>query len=184
MESNGKSVTLDSQPVNWQTGAVVWGEPGSNAQHSFFQLLHQGTASFAADFIATARPGGKSGEQHIEALANMLAQAEAFARGRSIETILADDQDASDIAQHRVHAGGKASSIILAPALDPAALGALIALYEHKVYVQSTIWGINAFDQWGVELGKQMAKGMSAALRAPAQAENSPGILRTIRAWR
>jgi glucose-6-phosphate isomerase len=183
MESNGKSVTRAGERVTWSTGGIVWGEPGSNAQHSFFQLLHQGTAKFSADFIASARPGGSRSEQHTEALANMLAQAEAFARGRSLDDVLSEPGADSEIAAHRVHDGGRPSSIILCQAMTPHSLGALIALYEHKVYVQSTIWGINAFDQWGVELGKKLAGGMRDILDGNSSAANAPGIASIIRDW-
>ena len=183
MESNGKSVTRDGQPVGWKTGSVIWGEPGSNAQHAFFQLLHQGNAAFAADFIAPARATGGPDSQHLAGLANMLAQAEAFARGRTESEVLAElraagvpEARARQLAPHKVHPGNHPSSVILLDKLDPAGLGALIALYEHKVFVQSVIWGINPFDQWGVELGKSLAQNMSRALASDAGSRSLPGI--------
>jgi glucose-6-phosphate isomerase len=191
MESNGKSVTRDGRPVAWKTGTVIWGEPGSNAQHAFFQLLHQGTEAFSADFIAPARAAGGRAGQHLAGLANMLAQAEAFARGRTEEQALAEmisggmpEARARSLAPHKVHPGGHPSTLIMLEALDPAGLGALIALYEHKVFVQSVIWGVNPFDQWGVELGKTMASGFSDALAAAVEpaALPLPGIAALIRA--
>jgi glucose-6-phosphate isomerase len=188
MESNGKGVTRDGKLVEWPTGTLVWGEPGSNAQHAFAQLLHQGTAAFSTDFVAPVRatPGG-SAAQHLAGLANMLAQAEAFARGRTEAEVrlelqtagIADDQ-ARRLAPHKVHRGDHPSTVILLDALDPAGLGALVALYEHKVFVQSVVWGINPFDQWGVELGKTMAGRLSAALATEAGRAALPGIANEI----
>jgi glucose-6-phosphate isomerase len=188
MESNGKSVTRDGRPVAWRTGTVVWGEPGSNAQHAFFQLLHQGDAVFSADFIAPARAPAGTSDQHLAGLANMLAQAEAFARGRTHAEAIAELRaaglpaaEASRLAPHKVHPGNHPSSIILFDELDPFSLGALVALYEHKVFVQSVMWGINAFDQWGVELGKVMARGIGDALRCAESSERLPGLAADIR---
>jgi glucose-6-phosphate isomerase len=183
MESNGKSVTRCGKPVEWDTGKVIWGEPGSNAQHAFFQLLHQGRACFAADFVAPSRAAGGPPAQHLAGLANMLAQAEALARGRAETEVLAEllaagmpESRARALAPHKVHAGSHPSNIILFDALDPAGLGTLIALYEHKVFVQSVIWGINPFDQWGVELGKALARQMQDALSGNAASTTLPGI--------
>jgi glucose-6-phosphate isomerase len=171
MESNGKGVTRDGSPTAWGTGTIVWGEAGSNGQHAFFQLLHQGTARFSADFIAPARAAGGPPEQHLAALANMLAQAEALARGRTaaevedeLRTHGVGQAEAARLARHKAHPGGHPSSLIIFRKLDPESLGALVALYEHKVFVQSVIWGINPFDQWGVELGKSLATDISCAL--------------------
>jgi glucose-6-phosphate isomerase len=150
MESNGKSVTREGQPVSWETAPVVWGEPGNNAQHSFFQLLHQGTLRAALDVILLrVSPIGDTKAQAL-ATANGLAQIETFAMGQ---------QDADP---HRRHAGSRPQSVLVLDELTPAVLGALIALYEHKVYVQSVIWGINAFDQFGVEAGKRVCNEMLA----------------------
>ena len=154
MESNGKSVACDGSPVEWSTAPVIWGEPGNNAQHSFFQLLHQGNLRAALDLILIRRsPIGDDGSQTL-ANANAIAQIETFAMGRSA-------QDA-----HREHAGSRPQSVLLIDELTPRYLGALIALYEHKVYVQSVIWGINAFDQFGVEAGKYVCGSVLEAMSA------------------
>jgi glucose-6-phosphate isomerase len=188
MESNGKCVNRDGGPVDVLTGSVVWGETGSNGQHAFFQLLHQGTARFSADFIAPLRAAGGPPEQHLAGLANMLAQVEALARGRTLAEVMAaldeagiDEPEARRLGPHKVHPGGHPSTIVLLDALDPRSLGALVALYEHKVFVQSVIWGINPFDQWGVELGKTMARTMEEALVAETAPEHLPGIAAEIR---
>ncbi|MBL8201842.1 MAG: glucose-6-phosphate isomerase [Chromatiales bacterium] len=189
MESNGKGVARDGQPVRWGTGTIIWGEPGNNAQHSFFQLLHQGTANFAADFIAPVEGSSPYADQHLVGLANLLAQAEAFARGYTLEAARAElvakgrsPEEVARLAPHKVHPGNHPSNILLVRRLDPRSLGFLIALYEQKVFVQSCIWGINPFDQWGVELGKLMATGMHEALLAPGGA-GLPPIGQVMRAW-
>jgi glucose-6-phosphate isomerase len=191
MESNGKRVTRDGAAVQWETGTVVWGEPGSNAQHSFFQLLHQGTAEVSVDFIAPAQGSSRFVGQHMQALANMLAQAEAFARGRSEEAVHDElaaagraQQDIEALTPHKVHPGNRPSNIILLRKIEPRTMGMLIALYEHKVFVQSVIWGINPFDQWGVELGKSMAVRVADALDSPGTSSELPGLAAAIRAWR
>lgn len=174
MESNGKSVTLDGESVDCDTGAVIWGEPGSNAQHSFFQLLHQGTARVALDFLAPVNASSPYQQQQNLALANCFAQAQAFAFGQTAEPI-------------KLHPGNRPSSIILFPRLGPKTLGRLIALYEHKVFTQSVIWGINAFDQWGVELGKKLASSLAPAIENPKQADpssNLHGLLEQMSKWR
>jgi glucose-6-phosphate isomerase len=188
MESNGKGVTRDGRQAAWGTGTVVWGEPGSSGQHAFFQLLHQGTATFSADFIAPARPAGGFPDQHLAGLANMLAQAEALARGRAAADVLTElltggmpEARARRLAPHKEHRGGHASTVILFEELTPASLGALVALYEHKVFTQSVIWGINPFDQWGVELGKVIARRMGDALARPDGQNQLPGIAAAIR---
>ena len=190
MESNGKSVTRDGQPVQWSTGTVIWGEPGNNGQHSFFQLLHQGTANFAADFIAPVEGSSPYADQHLVGLANLLAQAEAFARGYTLEAAQAEltargngPGEVARIAPHKVHPGNHPSNILLLRRLDPRSLGFLIALYEQKVYVQSCIWGINPFDQWGVELGKGMAVGMHDELQSTTPTSALPPIGHVIRQW-
>jgi glucose-6-phosphate isomerase len=165
MESNGKRVTLDGTPVAWDTGPVVWGEPGTNGQHAFFQLLHQGTALVPCDMIAVAEPAHDLGGQHDELVANCFAQTEALAFGKSPEEVRAEGVDEGLVA-HRAFPGGRPSTTILAPALTPAVLGQLVALYEHKVLVQGLLWGVNSFDQWGVELGKALAKRISPELAA------------------
>lgn len=157
MESNGKSTTLDGRGVDYPTGAVYWGEPGTNGQHSFYQLIHQGTHLIPCDFIAFAEPLVPLGRHHDLLLANVLAQSEALAFGRTAEQVRAEGI-AEWLVPHRVFAGNRPSNTILAQRLTPEVLGSLVALYEHSVFTQSVIWNINAFDQWGVELGKVLAE--------------------------
>jgi glucose-6-phosphate isomerase len=147
MESNGKSTTMNGQPVDYHTGPILWGQSGTNGQHAFFQLLHQGTRQVPIDFIAATKDGLSNPEHHRVLLGNMLAQSAAFMTG----------QAAPEAEQHRYYAGNKPSNTLLLNELSAKNLGALIALYEHKVFVQGSIWNINSFDQWGVELGKKMA---------------------------
>ncbi len=167
MESNGKSVTLDGQPVGWDTAPVVWGQPGTNGQHAFYQMLHQGTALVPVDFIAFARPAHAIGDHHDLLLANVLAQAEALAFGKTAEEVQADGV-APALVPHRSFAGNRPSSLILGEQLTPETLGSLVALYEHKVFMQGAIWGINSFDQWGVELGKVLAQRIAGELAGPS----------------
>src|SRR3954454_12766339 len=157
MESNGKSVTRDGRRVDYETGPVYWGEPGTNGQHSFYQLIHQGTKLVPADFIAFLRTLNPLGDHHDILIANVLAQSEALAFGKTVEEVRADGVDDS-LAPHRVFEGNRPSSTLLADELTPAVLGALVALYEHSVFVQGVIWSVNSFDQWGVELGKALAQ--------------------------
>ena len=156
MESNGKSVRLDGAHVNYNTGAIYWGEPGTNGQHSFYQLLHQGTEIVSCDFVLFAQTLEPVFDMQDMLAANALAQAAVLAFGRSAEEVRADGTP-EDLVAHKVMPGNRPSTFILAARLEPHALGALIALYEHSVFVQGAIWGIDSFDQWGVELGKQMA---------------------------
>ena len=169
MESNGKGVRTDGKPVKVNTGQVIWGEAGSNAQHSFYQLLHQGTRFVPADFILPLASSGASQAQQDLAIANCLAQSEALMDGYSTEQARADlkaagvpAKEAALLAKHKTHPGGRPSNTILMPALTPETLGQLIALYEHKVFAEGVIWGINSFDQWGVELGKRLANTLIA----------------------
>jgi glucose-6-phosphate isomerase len=155
MESNGKSVRVDGKPVTVNTGAVIWGEPGSNAQHSFYQLLHQGTRFVPVDFILPLTSSGGSPSQHDLAVANCIAQSEALMDG-----FMPDNDDEP----FKTHPGNKPSNMILMNRLTPSSLGQLIALYEHKVYVEGVIWGINSFDQFGVELGKRLASSLTEAV--------------------
>jgi glucose-6-phosphate isomerase len=156
MESNGKRVTLDGSPVDHDTGPVIWGEPGTNGQHAFYQLLHQGTTVVPADLIGFLEPTDPIGNQHELLMGNLLAQSEALAFGKSADEVRsAGVSDA--LVPHRTFPGNRPTSVILAPKLSPSVLGQLIALYEHKVFAQGTVWGINSFDQWGVELGKELA---------------------------
>jgi glucose-6-phosphate isomerase len=194
MESNGKSVTREGNAIGYSTGAIVWGEPGNNAQHSFFQLLHQGTARVAMDFIAPVHASSRFQDQHDLALANCFAQAEAFAFGQT-ELQVRDDLAAKGTAAeeierllpHKVHVGNRPSSLILFPRLGPRTLGRLIAWYEHKVFVQSVIWDVNPFDQWGVELGKKLAGSMAPAVQQAAWPDGPPhvqALLEAVRRWR
>jgi glucose-6-phosphate isomerase len=156
MESNGKHVTLDGTDVDYQTGSVYWGEPGTNGQHSFYQLIHQGTKLVPADLIGFANSLNPIGEHHDTLNSNVFAQAKALAFGRTLEEVLAEGASA-DVAPHRVMQGNRPTTTILADVLTPHVLGALVALYEHIVFTQGAVWDINPFDQWGVELGKVMA---------------------------
>jgi glucose-6-phosphate isomerase len=156
MESNGKRVRLDGTAVDYQTGAIYWGEPGTNGQHSFYQLIHQGTRLIPCDFIGFCHSLNPLGHHHDMLMANMFAQAEALAFGKTAAEVAAEGV-AAWLVPHRTFPGNHPSSTILADRLSPAILGALIALYEHSVFTQSVVWGLNAFDQWGVELGKVLA---------------------------
>jgi len=157
MESNGKHVTLDGTEVVYQTGPVYWGEPGTNGQHSFYQLIHQGTRLIPCDFIAFVRPLNPIGRHHDMLMANVFAQAEALAFGKTQEQVKAEGTP-DWLVPHRVFQGNRPSNTILAERLTPETLGKLVALYEHSVFTQGTIWSINSFDQWGVELGKALAQ--------------------------
>jgi glucose-6-phosphate isomerase len=157
MESNGKHVTLLGKPVGYNTGPIYWGEPGTNGQHSFYQLLHQGTRLIPCDFIAFAEPLNPLGEQHELLLANVLAQGEALAFGKTVKAVEAEGTSRA-IVPHRVFEGNRPSNTLLLNRLTPGALGRLVALYEHSVFTQGTLWQIDSFDQWGVELGKVLAK--------------------------
>ena len=156
MESNGKRVRLDGSVIDMDTGPIVWGEPGTNGQHAFFQLLHQGTTVVPADLIGFTHPDRDPGGLHDILIGNMFAQAEALAFGKTADEVAASGVGAS-LVPHRTFPGNRPTSVIMAPKLTPSTLGQLVALYEHKVFVQGTIWGINSFDQWGVELGKALA---------------------------
>ena len=165
MESNGKHVDLDGRPVDYQTGPVVWGQPGTNGQHAYFQLLHQGTKLVPCDFIGFLRDLDDVGEHHPLLLANLFAQTEALAFGKTAEQVAAEGVPAFQV-PHRTFEGNRPSNTILAERLTPAVLGALVALYEHKVFVQGAIWRVNSFDQWGVELGKALATRIAPELTA------------------
>ena len=165
MESNGKHVDLDGRPVDYQTGPVVWGQPGTNGQHAYFQLLHQGTKLVPCDFIGFLRDLDDVGEHHPLLVANLFAQTEALAFGKTAEQVAAEGVPAFQV-PHRTFEGNRPSNTILAERLTPAVLGALVALYEHKVFVQGAIWRVNSFDQWGVELGKALATRIAPELTA------------------
>jgi glucose-6-phosphate isomerase len=194
MESNGKSVMLDGSPVECETAAVIWGEPGNNAQHSFFQLLHQGTPRAALDFLLPARSScGNQAQQNL-AIASCLAQAEAFMAGQSADTVRAElsregmaPVEIERLVPHKVDPGSRPSTLVVFRQLDPATLGRLIALYEHSVFTQSVVWGIDAFDQWGVELGKKLTQQLAPAVEDPAAGKASPPVrklLARVAQWR
>jgi len=168
MESNGKHVTLDGSQVDYQTGPIYWGEPGTNGQHSFYQLIHQGTGLIACDFIAFVQPLNPLGRHHDILLANVFAQAEALAFGKTPEQVKAEGTP-DWLVPHRVFQGNRPSNTILAERLTPTTLGKLVALYEHSVFTQGTIWNINSFDQWGVELGKALAQRIIPELESQAE---------------
>ncbi len=165
MESNGKYITLDGEPVDYQTGAIYWGEPGTNGQHSFYQLLHQGTKLAPCDFIGFCQSLNPISEHHDLLMSNIFAQGEALAFGKTTDAVRAEGTP-DWLAPHRTFEGNRPSTTILAERLTPAMLGKLVALYEHSVFVQGVIWRINSFDQWGVELGKVLAKKITAELSA------------------
>jgi glucose-6-phosphate isomerase len=169
MESNGKATTLAGQPVDYQTGPIYWGEPGTNGQHSFYQLIHQGTRLIPCDFIGFCRSPNPIGDHHDLLMANLFAQAEALAFGKTADAVRAEGV-AEALVPHRSFPGNRPSNVLLADQLDAFTLGALIALYEHNVFTQGVIWQINPFDQWGVELGKQLAGRIAAELADPARA--------------
>jgi glucose-6-phosphate isomerase len=166
MESNGKSVDLDGRRVDYQTGPVVWGTPGTNGQHAYYQLIHQGTKLIPCDFIGFHQTTTSLREQHDQLMANFLAQTEALAFGKTSSEVAAEGVPDFQV-PHRTFEGNRPTNTILADRLTPATLGALIALYEHKVFVQGTIWHINSFDQWGVELGKALATRIIPELATP-----------------
>jgi glucose-6-phosphate isomerase len=165
MESNGKSVDLEGRPVGVQTGPVVWGTPGTNGQHAYFQLIHQGTKLIPCDFIGFLRPSHDMGPHHDLLMASLFAQTEALAFGKTREEVEAEGVPEHQV-PHRTFPGNRPSTTILALELTPKVLGELIALYEHKVFTQGVIWGINSFDQWGVELGKALARRIEPELTA------------------
>jgi glucose-6-phosphate isomerase len=180
MESNGKSVTRDGTPVTWNTSPVIWGQAGTNGQHAFHQMLHQGSEAVPCDFILVARDRSAFPAQHHLLVANGLAQSAALAFGKQAKTVAAEMTAAgrpaaavAELTPHRTFPGNRPSTTILLPVLDAYHLGALIALYEHKVFVAATIWGINPFDQWGVELGKEMANGLIAGKGGPADSSTA-----------
>ena len=193
MESNGKSVRSDGSPVTTDTGEVFWGEPGTNGQHAFYQLIHQGTRLVPTDFIGIARPAhGLADEDgtdvHALFLSNFFAQTAALAFGKTAEEVRAEGTPSS-IVPARVFPGNRPSTSILAPQLTPSVLGQLIALYEHITFTQGVVWGIDSFDQWGVELGKVLALGIAPALTGVADAlaaqdPSTQALIRTYRAWR
>jgi glucose-6-phosphate isomerase len=190
MESNGKSVRLDGSPVDTETGPIVWGEPGTNGQHAFYQLLHQGTTVVPADLIGFDRVHGEHAHadmatQHDMLMGNMFAQAEALAFGKTAEEVAASGVK-PDLVPHRTFQGNRPTTVIMAPTLTPSVLGQLVALYEHKVFTQGTIWGVNSFDQWGVELGKVLATKIIDEITAPDEPalQHDPSTNALIRRYR
>ncbi|SCF01266.1 glucose-6-phosphate isomerase [Micromonospora matsumotoense] len=185
MESNGKSVTLDGTPVDHPTGEIFWGEPGTNGQHAFYQLIHQGTLLIPADFIAFSQPNHDLGEMHDLFMSNFFAQTAALAFGRTKEQVEAEGTPA-DVVPHRVMPGNHPTTSIIAPKLTPSTLGQLIALYEHIVFTCGAVWDINPFDQWGVELGKVMANQLAPTLTgdAPDLADVDSSTAALIRRYR
>ena len=183
MESNGKSVRLDGSSVEYQTGAIFWGEPGTNGQHSFYQLLHQGTSTVACDLVVVARAQTPVGQQQDMLVANALAQAAVLSRGRTADEVAADGTPPA-LVPHKVMPGNRPVSVIMVERLDPFTLGALVALYEHSVFVQGAVWGIDSFDQWGVELGKKVAMGILADLTGEQPAGFDPATDASIALYR
>jgi glucose-6-phosphate isomerase len=191
MESNGKSVDRDGQPVEWQTGPVVWGTPGTNGQHAYYQLIHQGTKVIPADFIGFAEPVAELSEglkaQHDLLMANFFAQTQALAFGKTPDEVRAEGVP-EELVAHKSFAGNHPTTTILARELTPSVLGQLIALYEHKVFVQGAVWNIDSFDQWGVELGKVLAKRVEPALTegadVPGLDESTEALVRRYRVLR
>ncbi len=195
MESNGKHVQLDGRSTVLATCAVIWGEPGNNAQHSFFQLLHQGEQRAALDFILPIRSSCNAQQQQDLAIANCLAQSEAFAFGQDAATVRADltrakvpEAQIAALVPHKIHEGSRPSTLLMLEQLEARSLGRIIALYEHKVFVQSVVWGDNAFDQWGVELGKKLCESIIPLVQDPDRAQgvssSLAGGLAYVRKWR
>lgn len=174
MESNGKRVTRDGAAVDYSTGPIIWGEPGTNGQHAFYQLIHQGTKLIPCDFIAAVDSHHPMGEHHRVLLSNFFAQTEALMKGKTEEEVRAElraegkqGEELEQLVPHKVFPGNRPSNSILIQKLTPRALGSLIAMYEHKIFVQGIIWNVNSYDQWGVELGKQLAKAILPELKSP-----------------
>ena len=185
MESNGKSTTIEGTRVDYETGSISWGEPGTNAQHSFFQLIHQGTKLVPCDFMGFTRPSNPLGDHHDLLMANLFAQAEALAFGKDAEAVRAEGVPEA-LAPHRVFEGNRPTTTILLDELTPRSLGTLVALYEHLVFTQAVIWDIDPFDQWGVELGKQLAERILPELRSdgehePAHDSSTTALIRRYR---
>lgn len=190
MESNGKSVTMDGQATPVETGPIVWGAPGTNGQHAFYQLIHQGTSVIPCEFMVAARGHEPDLAHHHRLLmANCLAQSEALMRGRTLEEARAkiaskfDGQDLERQAAHRVFSGDRPSTTLVYEVLDPFTLGQIIALYEHRVFVEGVILGINSYDQWGVELGKELATALQPVIEGTADGADKDGSTRALVQW-
>jgi len=195
MESNGKSVARDGRKVDYQTGPIIWGEPGTNGQHAFYQLIHQGTKLIPADFLAPAISQNPLGDHHTILLSNFFAQTEALLAGKTKDDVIAElkkagktDKELKKLYPHKVFEGNKPTNSILFKKLTPKTLGSLIAIYEHKIFVQGVIWNILSFDQWGVELGKQLAQKILPELEddRPVDAHDSStnGLINAFKAMR
>jgi glucose-6-phosphate isomerase len=183
MESNGKTITLDGSRVNYQTSPIFWGEPGTNGQHSFYQLIHQGTRLVACDFLGFCKSLNRLGRHHDLLMANVFAQAEALAFGKTAEEVRAE-KVAEPLVPHKTFDGNRPSNTLLLDKLDPAALGKIIALYEHSTFVQGVIWNVNSFDQWGVELGKVLANRIAPELESQIDTElNHDSSTNTLIRW-
>ena len=188
MESNGKHVTLDGRRVDYGTGAIYWGEPGTNGQHSFYQLIHQGTRLIPVDLIAFAKTLNPLRDHHDLLISNVFAQAEALAFGKTEDEVRAEGT-AEAIVPHRVFEGNRPTNVILAERLTPDTLGKLVALYEHSVFTQGVVWGIDSFDQWGVELGKALAQRIIPELESDTEPDlnhdsSTNALIRRYRAMR
>lgn len=194
MESNGKSVDRSGQPVTYQTGPIIWGEPGTNGQHAFYQLIHQGTKLIPCDFIAPAISHNPIGDHHAKLLSNFFAQTEALMMGKTAEAVRAElkaegktEAEIERLLPFKVFEGNRPTNSILLKQVTPRSLGSLIALYEHKVFAQGVIWNIFSFDQWGVELGKQLAKGILPELQSPGKVDShdasTNGLINAFKDW-
>ena len=183
MESNGKSVNRQGKEVEWQTGQVVWGQPGTNGQHAFFQLLHQGTAMVPCDFIGVLQPNHGEGDHHDLLMANLFAQTEALAFGKTPDEVAAEGVP-DELVPHRTFPGNRPTNTILLTKLTPSTLGQLVALYEHKVLTQGTVWDVNSFDQWGVELGKALAGRIAEEVSSEAELVHDSSTNNLIRRYR
>jgi glucose-6-phosphate isomerase len=195
MESNGKSVDRNGNPVDYETGPIIWGEPGTNGQHAFYQLIHQGTRLIPCDFIAPAVSHNPIGDHHAILLSNFFAQTEALMNGKTAAQVTAElkaagksDAEIAELVPFKVFDGNRPTNSILAKKITPYVLGQLIAMYEHKIFVQGVIWNIYSFDQWGVELGKQLAKAILPELGDGAQVQShdssTNGLINAYKGWR
>jgi glucose-6-phosphate isomerase len=195
MESNGKYVNRNGNPVDYQTGPIIWGEPGTNGQHAFYQLIHQGTKLIPCDFIAPAVSQNPIGEHHKILLSNFFAQTEALMNGKDMETVTAElkadgktEAEIKELAQFKVFEGNRPTNSFLMKKLTPKVLGSMLAMYEHKIFVQGVIWNIYSFDQWGVELGKQLAKSIYPELQnnneVTSHDASTNGLINQYKKWR
>jgi glucose-6-phosphate isomerase len=183
MESNGKYVSRSGERVEWQTGPIIWGEPGTNGQHAFYQLIHQGTRLIPCDFIGFCQSHNPLADHHDKLMANFFAQTEALAFGKTREALEAEGV-AETLIPHKVFEGNRPTNSLMAKQLTPAVLGQLVALYEHKIFVQGIIWDIYSFDQWGVELGKVLAKAILPELQGTSTLNHDDSTNRLINYYR